>query len=69
MVLLSLLAFACSGEVEKNEIPKSKPTPTENITPKLLTMKPQPKQSEDHISGFGEPRISGAPSSSHISGQ
>ncbi|MFT4578898.1 MAG: hypothetical protein ACI9UO_001725 [Nitrospinales bacterium] len=69
MVFLSLLAFACSGEVENNQTPKNKSTPTDIKTSKPLTLQPQPKQTEEHISGVGEPRISGAPSSSHISGQ
>jgi hypothetical protein len=34
-----------------------------------LTLQPKSKQPEEHISGGGEPRISGATSSSHISGQ
>jgi hypothetical protein len=66
---LSLLAFACSGEVENNQTPKSKSTLTENKPSNPLTLQPQSKQPEEHISGGGEPRISGASSSSHISGQ
>jgi len=69
IVFLSLLAFACSGEVENNQTPKIKSTPTENKSSNPLNVQPQAKQSEEHISGVGEPRISGAASSSHISGQ
>jgi hypothetical protein len=69
IAFLSFLAFACSEDVEKNQTHKSKSTQTENKTSNPLTLKPQTKQPEEHISGGGEPHISGAPSSSHISGQ
>jgi hypothetical protein len=69
IIFLSLLTFACSGEVEKNQAPKSKSTRTENIPSNPLPAHSQPNQPEEHISGGGEPHISGAPSSSHISGQ
>jgi hypothetical protein len=69
IAFLSLLAFSCSGEVENNQTPKSKSTPTENKPSNPLPLHSQPNQPEEHISGGGESRISGAPSSSHISGQ
>jgi hypothetical protein len=69
IVYLSIMAFACSGKVENNQTPKTKSTPTENKPYNPLTLQPKSKQPEEHISGGGEPRISGATSSSHISGQ
>ena len=67
IILIAFLAFACSGEVENKQTPNSKSTPTENIPSNPLPLHSQPNQSEEHISGGGEPRISGA-TSSHISG-
>ena len=69
IVFLSLLAFACSGELENKQPPNSKSTPTENLPSISLPSHSQPNQTEEHISGVGESQISGAPSSSHISGQ
>ena len=69
IAFLSLLGFACSEDVEKNQTHKSKSTLTEKKPSNPLTLQSQSKQPEEHISGVGEPRISGAPSSSHISGQ
>jgi hypothetical protein len=69
IVFLSLLAFACSGEVENKQPLNSKSTSTENLPSNPLPSHSQPNQPEEHISGGGESHISGAPSSSHISGQ
>ena len=67
IAFLAFLAFACSGEVENKQTPNSKTTPTENIPSNPLPLHSQLNQPEEHISGGGEPRISGA-TSSHISG-
>ena len=69
IVFLSILGFACSGELENNQPPNSKSIPTENLPSNPLPSHSQPNQPEEHISGGGESQISGAPSSSHISGQ
>ena len=69
IVFLSILAFACSGELENKQPPNSKSTPTENLPSISLPSHSQPNQTEEHISGGGETHMSGAPSSSHISGQ
>ena len=69
IAFISIMAFACSGEVDNKQAPKSKIPATENKISNALSAQPQSKQPEEHISGGGESRISGAPSSSHISGQ
>ena len=69
IVFLSILVFACSGELENKQLPNSKSTPIVNLPSNPLPSHSQPNQPEEHISGGGESRISGAPSSSHISGQ
>jgi hypothetical protein len=68
IVFLSLLTFACSEELKNKQPPNIKSTPTENPPSNPLPLYSQLNQPEEHISG-GESHISGAPSSSHISGQ
>jgi hypothetical protein len=69
IVFLSLQAYACSGEVEKNQASqKSKSSEIENIPTNPLPLHSQPNKPKEHISGSGLSHISGAPSSSHISG-
>jgi hypothetical protein len=67
LACLSFLALACSGDVNENQTREIKPVPTENKS--VNPLQPQAQQPEKHISGSGETRISGASSSSHISGQ
>jgi hypothetical protein len=70
IVFLSIHSFACSGEIEKKQAPqKSKPSEIDNIPSNPLPLRSQPNQPKEHISGGGVSRISGGPSSSHISGQ
>ena len=70
IVFLSIQSFACSGEIEKKQAPlKSKPSEIKNITTNPLPLHSQPNHPKEHISGGGLSHISGAPSSSHISGQ
>jgi hypothetical protein len=72
IVLLLIQTFACSGEIEKKQAPlKSKPSEIKNIptNPLPLPLHSQPNHPKEHISGGGLSHISGAPSSSHISGQ
>jgi hypothetical protein len=67
IVFFALLAFACSGEVENNKTPNNKPSTTKSLPSNPLPLHSQPNQPEEHISGGGDPRISGA-TSSHVSG-
>jgi hypothetical protein len=70
IVFLSLQAIACSGKEEKNQTSqKYKASESENLPNNPLTINSQPNQPKEHISGVGLSRISGGPSSSHISGQ
>jgi len=64
--LLSLFA-ACSGDVENKKAPelKSKSIESKPVNP----VRSQSNPVEEHISGGGQTRISGAPSTTHISGQ
>ncbi len=68
LFLLLLTCFlACSGEIEKGQPSKKKMSTIES--PPANSMKPQSNPNQEHISGNGEIHISGAPSSSHVSGQ
>jgi|SaaInl7_100m_RNA_FD_contig_31_808204_length_356_multi_2_in_0_out_0_1 hypothetical protein len=69
IVFLSLQSYACSGQVEKNQASqKNKSSEIDNIPANPLPFHSQPDQPKEHISGGGVSHISGAPSSSHISG-
>jgi len=68
ILLIVFLTFSCSDNIEKNKASKRNTLPIEeksvhsqNIQSKFLP--------DEHISGSREPRISGASSTSHISGQ
>ena len=69
VAFLSLLAFACSEDVDKKQTPQKKSIPVENKAPAVNPQNAQSLQPDLHISGGGQTHISGAPSSSHISGQ
>jgi hypothetical protein len=70
IVFLSIQTFACSGEIEKKQASqKSKPSELDNISTNPLPLHSQSNQPKEHISGGGVSQISGAPSSSRISGQ
>jgi hypothetical protein len=69
IVLLSLQVNSCSGEIKKNQASqKSKSSEIENIPTNPSPFHSQTNQPKEHISGGGVSHISGAPSSSHISG-
>jgi hypothetical protein len=69
IIFLSVQAYACSGEVEKNQArQKSKSSEIENIPTNPLPFHSQLNQPKEHISGGGVSQISGSPSSYHISG-
>ncbi len=67
ITFLSIFAFSCSDDVENKHGPGriSKHIESQPVNP----LKPQNTQAQEHISGNGESRVSGAPSSFHISGQ
>ncbi len=67
IIFLSIFAFSCSGDVEKKHNPEQKSAPQKSKP--VNSQKPIKKEAEEHISGVGEARVSGAPSSTHISGQ
>jgi hypothetical protein len=70
IVLLSLQVYACSGEVEKNQVlQKNKSSKIENIPINPLPLHSQTNQPNEHISGGGVSHISGSASSNRISGQ
>ena len=67
---MSIQTFACSGEIEKKQASqKNKPSEIENIPTSPLPLISQHNKPKEHISGGGVSHISGAPSSSRISGQ
>ncbi len=67
IIFLSLFTIACSGDNEETQTPKKNTTTIEKKSVQPLSNPAKP--SNDRISGSGAPRISGAPSSSHFSGQ
>lgn len=68
ILLVIFLTFSCSEDIEKNKAPKKNPLPIENKS--VHSLNTQSKSfTNEHISGSSKPRISGAPSSSHLSGQ
>lgn len=69
IAFFSLFAFACSEDVKEKQTPQKKSIPIENNVPAVNPPNAQSLQPDLHISGGGQPHISGAPSSSHISGQ
>ena len=70
IVFLLIQTFACSGEIEKKQVPQNNmPSEIENIPTNPLPLHSQPNHPKEHISGGGLSHVSGAPSSSHISGQ
>ncbi len=69
LVFLSLLSYACSGDVDEKQTPQNKSIPLENKVPAVNPQNSQSMQPDLHVSGGGQTHISGAPSSSNISGQ
>ena len=69
VAFLSLLAFACSADVDEKQTPKKQSIRIENKVPAVNPPNAQSLQPDLHISGGEQTHISGAPSSSHISGQ
>ena len=69
VAFLSLLAFACSKDVDEKQTHQKKSLPIENKIPAVNPQNAQSLQSDLHLSGGGQTHISGAPSSSNISGQ
>ena len=69
IAFLSLLAFACSEDVDEKQTPQKKSMPIENKVPAVNPPNAQSLQPDLHISGGEQTHISGAPSSSNISGQ
>jgi hypothetical protein len=70
IVFLSIQTFACSEEIQKKQAPQqSKPSEVENKHINPLPLRSKSDQPKEHISGGGVPHISGASSSSRISGQ
>ena len=68
VLFIAFLTFSCSDNIEKNKASKKNTLPIEKKL--LYSQNIQAKQFNDgHISGNSAPRISGTPSSSHISGQ
>ena len=67
LFLLLVILAACSGDIDKGQAPANKINVIES--PSTNFLKSQNDINEEHISGNGEIIISGAPSSSNISGQ
>ena len=68
ILLVAFLTISCSDNIEKNKAPKKNPLPIENKS--IHSLNTQSKSfTDEHISGGSKSRVSGAPSSSHISGQ
>ncbi|MZG54113.1 MAG: hypothetical protein F3743_02195 [Nitrospinae bacterium] len=66
-IFLLTFSISCSGEAEKKQASEKKSKVIES--PAANPLEPQTNISQEHISGSGKTHISGAPSSSHISGQ
>ena len=69
VAFLSLLAVACSEDVDKKQTPQKKSIPIENKSLAVNPPNAQSLQPDLHISGGEQTHISGGPSSSHMSGQ
>ncbi len=67
-LLLALLTVSCSDKIEKNKAPKNNIFSIEKKSAQSLNSQSKPI-ADENISGSSQPRISGGPSSSHISGQ
>ena len=65
--LLLIYSVACSGEIKKEQPSKNKMNLIES--PSANALKTQTNINQEHISGKGETHISGAPFSSHLSGE
>ena len=68
ILLIVLLTFSFSENIEHNRVPQNNTLPIENKLVDSLNTQSK-KFTDEHISGSSKPRISGAPSSSHLSGQ
>ena len=68
ILCIVFLTFSCSENIEINKASKKNTLPIEKnlVHSQNIQSKPFP---DGHISGSNAPRISGAPSSSNISGQ
>jgi hypothetical protein len=69
IAFFSFLAFGCSEDIDEKQTPQKKSIPIENKAPAVNPPNSQSLQPDLHISGGGQAQISGAPSSSNISGQ
>ncbi len=69
LILIFLSILGCSDDLEEKQTPQKKPAPIEEKAPTPNPPNAQSIEPDKHISGGGQPHISGAPSSSHISGQ
>ena len=67
IIIIVFLTFSCSENIEKNKVQKNNALHIENKSVDSLNTRSE-SFSNAHISGSNEPRVSGAPSSSHISG-
>ena len=68
ILLIAFLTFACSDNIEIKKAPKKNSLQIEKnlVHSKNIQSKPF---TDENISGNSAPRISGTPSSHHISGQ
>jgi PBP1b-binding outer membrane lipoprotein LpoB len=69
IAFISFLAFGCSEDVDEMQTPQKKSILIEKKAPAVNPPNAQSLQPDLHISGGEQTHISGAPSSSHISGQ
>jgi len=68
ILFIVFLTFSCSENIETNKASKKNTLPIEKKLVNSQNIQSKPFTG-DHISGSNAPRISGAPSSSNISGQ
>ena len=67
IIIIVCLTFSCSDNIEKNKVQKNNALHIENKSIDPTNTQSEPF-SDKHISGSNEPRVSGAPSSTHMSG-
>ncbi len=67
ILFIAFLNFSCSENIENNKASKKNTLPIEKKIVHSQNIQSKPS-TDGHISGSNAPRVSGAPSSPHISG-